>query len=68
MISPRRSTAIPPRGYENSGKWLPCVDNGLATRKAWAMKKLLLVVVVIAAVAGVGILISKKSGQDELEA
>ena len=32
------------------------------------MKKLLLVVVVVAAVAGVGILISKKSGQGEIEA
>ncbi len=32
------------------------------------MKKLLLVVVVVAAVAGVGILISKKAGQDEIEA
>lgn len=32
------------------------------------MKKLLLVVVVLAAVAGVGFLLSKKAGQDELEA
>ena len=32
------------------------------------MKKLLLIVIAIAAVAGIGYLISQKAGQDELEA